>query len=113
MKSFEPIRRYFSVLGIDSLQLNQKSAFNVKNVFVLLQLILTASSSFAFILLKAQTFAEYAYGFCMVLTLIIGNFDSLICIWKSEQLFKLMNNFETIIAESNFNLIVYHENTNV
>lgn len=116
MKSFELVRRYFSVLGISSLQRNQKSPFNTKNVFVLFQFILGELSSCLFILLEAQTFEEYANAFGMVLTLTIASFDFFICIWKSQQLFKFMKNFERMIEKSRSKLHckfkLFHKHTN-
>lgn len=101
MKVYQSIRTYFVDLGLHaSSQFDQKDSNNAKCLMTLVLLFIGAISTFAFILFEAQTFEECANGFNTALTLALGAFDLVICIWKMERLFKFMKEFDFFVKKS-------------
>lgn len=100
MKVYQSIRGYFIKLGFRSGQFVQKDSINMECLFSWLLLIYASISMYAFILLEAQVFEEYANSFIMALTYSVLVFDLGICIWKMQSVFQFMNNFDVFIEKS-------------
>lgn len=101
MNTFQTIRTYFAVLGIQP-QRVRKYPHNVATLMILL--LMCASVILACIFLfKEKTIVKCAKAFDGELTTFVASFELAIYIWKSEKLFKFMNKFELIIQQSKLN----------
>lgn len=105
MKMYQSIRSNLAVLGIYDSQSNKVNRNNVKSFLILFLLYLTAAFICAFLFIEAQSLDEMSESFTTALTTVICAADLTIFILKTEKLFEFMNNFESIIAKSEFNLI--------
>lgn len=107
MKLFRLIQIYFRMLGIHSPKQNHVYSMNALNLLIICVLtqgfLLTAS----FCLLKAKSVREYGDSYYTCTTSFSHSIYTAIHIWKMPKISKLIERFESLIAESKMNLILF------
>lgn len=103
MKIFQSTQNALKMLGIYRAQtFHQSNRLNVKNLSVLMLFGLFFIATILYLIFDAKTFIEYSqsmYGFAVglaLLTLFIT------IIWKSPQIFQLIDNYENTIARRKY-----------
>lgn len=99
MKIFQSI---ISNLNSEGIAWPQKHPFNVKNITILVNLSLATILATLFLLLEAETFSDYGDSFYVIASTIVSSVIFAVIVWKTQEIFKLINSFETIIQEREF-----------
>ena len=99
MRIFQSIRKYLAILGIEPLQPFQKKRLMTKRLVVFIIFILFFTSSLVFIGYEASSLGEYADAFYMSATLDWMIFAFGILLWKMDDIFKLIGDFEKLIQQ--------------
>lgn len=73
--------------------------FNVKVIMSLLLIDQFLLSIVAYLVMEASNFSEYANSIYLTTTLIAVIVVTALFIWKADQIFKLITNFETAIQK--------------
>lgn len=100
MKLFKIIRHHFSFVGIYPVQNQQKSHFNLMNLFVLILYVQLFISSLTFFLLKAKTINEYVYTLYVCISCLSAFGVFLTTILKKKQIYQLIDKYEEAIERS-------------
>lgn len=100
MQLFQSVRRYFKAIGIIDSRQHPNSKWNWKYLLFFIALSQLVISSAGFLIFKAGAAAEYGYAFCQLLNGCAAIAVLTILIWKSENTFKLLEEFEKFIDKS-------------
>lgn len=100
MKLFQLCQKYMAIIGVRPLLPDEKRAFNLRNVLILLILCICFTAAIAFFFLDAQTLKEYSDCF-FVLFSTIANFVALLfVIIKTKEHFQIIENLENMVQSS-------------
>lgn len=103
MLLLQSVRKYFEVFGIYSPRSNPyNSKWNWRIVAFFISLSQLAVSSIAFSIFQAKTAAESGYSFCQALNGTAAMAINSVYLWKCEEIFKLLEQFEEFISKSEF-----------
>lgn len=103
MLLLQSVRKYFEIIGIYSPFASQSfSKWNWRIVAFFISLCQLIISSIAFMLIKAETAAEYGYSFCQALNGFSGMANVSIFLWKRGNIFKLLERFEAFVDRSEY-----------
>lgn len=101
MLLLQSVRKYLGIIGIYSPLSNQPfSKWNWRIVAYFISLSQLIISSIAFMLIKAETAAEYGYSFCQALNGFAGIAIVSIFLWKRGNIFKLLERFQEFVDRS-------------
>lgn len=99
MKTFQSMRKYYRVAGIDWHQSIQKGPLNARNSMVLFILGLSITLNWIYTLYVASDFLEYIQsiqnGFLYILVILMF----LVAVLKMRQLFQFVNSFGFIVQK--------------
>lgn len=104
MKIFVAIQKYFAFIGIDSEQLTKDHVFNQRNIMTLFVFALSAIATNVFLFCEAYTFRELADSFYATCTVTLTGANFAINISNMSNSFKLVENMERIIKQSELGL---------
>lgn len=100
---FRDIKKSMAFCGIHSPQCFDKfHRFNLRNLMIFIFLIVSAILMSLFIVCENGTLAEYSSAFYGTLSSVTTAFLFFTFIWKTKDLYKLMNNFEELIQEREY-----------
>lgn len=100
MKIFQTIQKKFALVGISKAPAAQSESFNWRLLMSFISLYSEFITILLYIMLEAETFAEYIQlAFLLSLTVQI-TFDLSIIIIKTKKMFELIDHFESIINTS-------------
>lgn len=100
MELFHSIRQYFNTMGI-----YHCVSINWRNLLFLAAMVQLIISTGGFILLsKSEDVVENSFAFYQMTNGLAALCVTLICIWKKETIFKMMQSFETFIEKSEFEI---------
>lgn len=97
MKLFQSIRQNLSILGIDSIQSKYTRR---KLVITLLNLSFITAANVLYLVLEANTFEEFANNIYTTSSCALTCINFSVTIFKQEELFDLMDDFEIFIDKS-------------
>lgn len=100
IKIFHLTQIYFESLGICPTNPNQKYAFSISSLFILLPMIVILSSTTLFFFTKAETTEEYLHTFYISTT----EFTFIACfvvnIWKISVVLELIRKYDEFVQKS-------------
>lgn len=98
MQLFYSIRQYFETMGI-----YHNVPFNWRNLlFVAAMIQLFISTGGFLVLSKSNDVVENSFAFYQATNGLAAMFAFMICIWKKEQMFEMLQSFEAFIEKSEF-----------
>lgn len=100
MKLFRLTRKYLSALGIDPSQADRKSAFNFKNLSLIIGNAVLCTTNILFSYQEVDDFQVYMNIMYSSFTGLITQTEYLLHVWKMDKIFKFIENFETLIQKS-------------
>lgn len=100
MKIFQSIQTNFAILGINRNQSVQKHNTNFKNLVSLILHGFITISYLLYLVRIASTFREYTDGIFATSAVIVCGVSMAIVIWTMAKWFKLIDNLESIIIDS-------------
>lgn len=101
MKSFQSLRQFYQISGIMPPQSNQKkSLLNGKNLFFIISTILVMVMTTLFSFFKTATLIDYGKSSYTAITIMIFTPNFVINIYKSADIFKLIEKFDKFIEKS-------------
>lgn len=102
MKIFQLLQENYALVGIIPPQLNHKQrTLNLKNTIALLMYSQIVAQCCEILLFKAKTFSEYAESFCLMAGMLTASSNFAITVWKSIEVFQLIQNYENFIGIRN------------
>lgn len=109
VKLFNFLQKYYRTVGIHSPQSNQiRCPFNWKNVFFVICLVKSISTTTAYLLFQAETIIDIGISIFFLACLILGLTLYLIPIWQMGNITEFIESCETFIATSKCALCIKH-----
>lgn len=106
MELFRCVRKGYQMIGMYPNQSSgTRCAFNLKNLFILINLVQMFTSSMAFFLFKAENIGDRADSFFMSTTYFLCFCIVPVTIWKLPPIFELFGKFEKFIDARKLNLV--------
>lgn len=99
---FREIKKSLVFCGVESPQSEKINRFNLRNLMILIFFLVSAVIMSMFIIREDGTMAEYSSAIYGCLSSTIAIIILLIFVWKTKELYKLINNFEESIEEREF-----------
>lgn len=106
MKVIQQTVKYASVVGLQPLESNEKNPFNRRNIIILLLFGLFSTISANNFFFLANTIQEYTESFFVWMTMSITYIGFLTAILNLIDIYLMLENFEEIIAERKFPLLL-------
>lgn len=102
MKSFQSLSQFYQISGIFPLQPNQNCLLNSKNSYFLISMLTLLITTASFSFFKTASIADYGKSFYGVISVLIYSINFLITIYKSSDIFKLIDKFDKFMEKSKF-----------
>lgn len=100
MKSFQSLSQFYQISGIFPLQPNQNCLLNSKNSYFLISMLTLLITTASFSFFKTASIADYGKSFYGVISVLIYSINFLITIYKSTDIFKLIDKFDKFMEKS-------------
>lgn len=102
MRSFKLLREFYCFSGIvpPQSQPNRKCLLNFKNVLILVSMLQYLMTTASFLLFKTASIKENGISFYGAISVFVFSPSFLLTIYKSADIFELMNKFEKFIEQS-------------
>lgn len=94
---FQETQKYLEILGIKSVQANQKRQFNTRSLLILLLCSFFIVSSILYLIYVPNSFDEYIESINISSTAIVNTIFLLVFLWKNPKLFEFLENLEIIV----------------
>lgn len=102
IKIFKTVRKYFAIMGITPVLVDQSYPFNLGIIFGYLLFGSAITSLFIFIIFEAETFWEFSQSIFTCSAMILGICCLLILVFRVRILFKFIASFENVINTSEY-----------
>lgn len=99
---FREIKKSLVFCGVESPQSEKNNRFNLRNLMILVFFSASTTIMSLFMICEDGTMAEYSSAIYGCLSSTMTTIILLIFVWKTKELYKLINNFETTIEEREF-----------
>lgn len=102
MKSFQTLREFYHFSGIfpPQPQSNKKCLLNAKNVLILISMLQYLVTTASFLMFKTASIKENGISFYGAISVFVFSPSFLFIIYKSADIFVLMDKFEKFIEQS-------------
>lgn len=105
MKVFQSLQKFILMIGIQPPEPAQKSLYNLRTMVVFIFLAKYVILTMAALLIDAKSLNEHAESLYAILNGLSALLNLLVVIFKMENFFGLINNFESMIEKREFNCI--------
>lgn len=99
---FREIKKSLVFCGVESPQSEKINRFNLRNLMILIFFSASTTIMSLFIIREDGTMAEYSSATYGCLSSTMTTIILLVFVWKTMDLYKLINNFEKTIEEREF-----------